>query len=106
MPSLRLVRTHRFRRAYRKLDERYRELVKKALAQFARMGAWRVDRTYPGLRVKRLQGTNQIWEMRAGRDMRITVGCISSAELEEGEEGTRVVVLRNVGHHDPTLKKP
>jgi RNA polymerase sigma factor (sigma-70 family) len=65
MPSVRFVRTNRFRRAYRKLDERYRELVKKALAQFL------ADRTYPGLRVKRIQGTDKIWEMRAGRDIRI-----------------------------------
>jgi mRNA-degrading endonuclease RelE of RelBE toxin-antitoxin system len=88
-----LIRTERFRRAYRKLDGSHRELVKKALAQFL------ADRTHPGLRVKRIQGTDKIWEMRAGRDIRITF------EFEEGEEGTSVV-LRNVGHHDPTLKNP
>ena len=93
-PAVRFIRTARFRRAYRKLDERYRELVKKALAQFV------ADRTYPGLRVKRLQGTDKIWEMRAGRDIRITF------EFEESDDGTSVVVLRNVGHHDPTLKNP
>ena len=94
IPSVRFVRTNRFRRAYRKLDARYRELVKKALAQFV------ADRTYPGLRVKRIQGTDKIWEMRAGRDIRITF------EFEEGEGGASVVVLRNVGHHDPTLRNP
>ena len=94
MPSVRFVRTTRFRRAYRKLDERYRELVKKALAQFL------ADRTYPGLRVKRIQGTDSIWEMRAGRDIRITF------EFQESQGGTSAVVLRNVGHHDPTLKNP
>jgi mRNA interferase RelE/StbE len=88
------VRTERFRRAYRKLDGRHRELVKKALAQFL------ADRAYPGLRVKRIQGTGRIWEMRAGGDIRITF------EFEEGEEGTSVVVLRNVGHHNPTLRNP
>ena len=94
MPSVRFIRTNRFRRAYRKLDERYRELVKKALTQFV------ADRTYPGLRVKRIQGTDKIWEMRAGRDIRITL------EFEDSEDCTSVVVLRNVGHHDPTLKNP
>ncbi len=54
-----------------------------------------MDRTYPGLRVKRIQGTNNIWEMRAGRDIRIT--------LEITEE---TYILRNVGHHDPTLRNP
>ena len=88
------VRTNRFRRAYRKLDERYRELVKKALAQFS------TDRTHPGLRIKRLQGTDGIWEMRAGRDIRITFA------FQKSQDGTSVVVLRNVGHHDPTLKNP
>ena len=93
-PSVRFIRTNRFRRAYRRLDERYRELVKKALAQFV------ADRTCPGLCVKRIQGTDRIWEMRAGRDIRITF------ELHEREDGTNAVVLRNVGHHDPTLKNP
>jgi mRNA-degrading endonuclease RelE of RelBE toxin-antitoxin system len=87
-------RTNRFLRAYRKLDERYRTPVKKALTQFA------ADRTYPGLRVKRLQGTDRIWEMRAGRDIRITF------EFDTDDEGTTIVVLRNVGHHDPTLRNP
>ena len=94
MPSVRFVRTNRFRRDYRKLDARYRELVKKALAQFV------ADRTYPGLRVKRLQGTDKIWEMRAGRDIGITF------EFPESEGGTRAIVVRNVGHHDPTLRNP
>ena len=91
-PSARFVRTSRFRRSYRKLDELDRERVKKALAQF--LG----DRTTPGLRVKRIQGTDGIWEMRAGREIRITF------ELQRSEDGTRTVLLRNVGHHDPTLK--
>ena len=93
-PSVRFIRTAHFQRAYRKLDERYRKLVKKALAQFV------AERTYPGLRVKRLQGTDKIWEMRAGRDIRITF------EFKESQDGTSIVVLRNVGRHDPTLKNP
>ena len=93
-PSVRFIRTERFQRAYRKLDEHYRELVKKALVQFL------ADHTYPGLHVKRIQGTDSIWEMRAGRDIRITF------EFQENAGGTRAVVLRNAGHHDPTLKNP
>ena len=93
-PSVRFTRTRRFRRGYGKLDERYRQLVKKALSQFL------ADPAYPGLRAKRIQGTDGIWEMRAGRDIRITF------HFEKGEDGTRTVVLRNVGHHDPTLGNP
>ena len=89
---MQLIRTERFQRAYRKLDEQCRESVKKALAQFL------ANRTYPGLHVKRIQGTDRIWEMRAGRDIRITF------EFQQNENGTTAVVLRNVGHHDPTLK--
>jgi mRNA interferase RelE/StbE len=81
-PSVRFIRTNRFRRAYRKLDGHYREQVKKALAQFL------ADRTTPGLRVKRIQGTDGIWEMRAGRDIRITF------EFQQKGDGTSVVVLR------------
>lgn len=83
------VRTERFKRAYRNLEPAERELVKKALRQLA------ADRTYPGLRVKRVQGTDGIWEMRAGRDIRITF------EISED-----AYTLRNVGHHDATLHKP
>lgn len=83
------VRTKRFIRAYRELEPTEQELVKKALRQLA------MDRTYPGLRVKRIQGTNNIWEMRAGRDIRITL------EISEA-----TYILRNVGHHDPTLRNP
>jgi len=84
-----LVRTERFRRAYRKLAPRYREQVKKALAQLL------ADRAHPGLRVRRVQGCKGVWELRAGRDIRVTF------EIKED-----TYVLRNVGHHDPTLKSP
>ncbi len=90
-PALRFVRTSRFRRAYRKLDKRDRERVKRALTQFVE------DRTLPGLHVKRIQGTDSIWEMRAGRDIRITF------EFRRDEDGSSSIALRNVGHHDPTL---
>ncbi len=86
---MQFVRTERFKRAYRKLEPAEQELVKKALRQLA------VDRSYPGLRVKRLQGTAAVWEMRAGRDIRITFELTDEAYL-----------LRNVGHHDATLRRP
>jgi len=84
-----IVRTERFRRAYRKLGTREREQVKKALARPL------VDRAHPGLGVKRLQGTDAIWELRAGRAIRVTF-----------EIGTGTYVLRNVGRHDATLRRP
>ena len=93
-PSVPFIRSERFRRAYRQLDRRTCDLVQKALAQFL------ADRTHPGLGVKRIQGTEGIWDMRAGPHIRITF------EFQDHGEGIRVLVLRNVGHHDPTLKNP
>jgi mRNA-degrading endonuclease RelE of RelBE toxin-antitoxin system len=85
----RFIRTARFKRAYRKLGRRDQERVKSALAHLA------ADRSYPSLRVKRVQGTHRVWEMRAGRDIRIT------SEIDQN-----TYILRNVGHHDATLKNP
>ena len=84
-----LVRTARFKRAYRKLKPQHREQVKKALAQLL------ADRAHPGLRAKRVRGAKGVWELRAGKEIRVTF------EIE-----THTYVLRNVGHHDPTLKNP
>ncbi len=84
-----LVSTARFKRAYRKLEPQHREHVKKALAQLL------ADRAHPGLRVKRVRGAKGVWELRAGREIRVTF------EIE-----THAYVLRNVGHHDPTPKNP
>lgn len=86
---MQFVRSERFKQTYRKLELAEQELVKKALRQLI------IDRSYPGLRVKRIQGTEGIWEMRAGRDIRIT--------FEISDES---YVLRNVGHHDAALRKP
>ncbi len=84
-----LIRTARFRRAHRRLEPQHREQVKKALAQLL------ADRAHPRLRVKRVRGTEGVWELRAGRDICVTF------EIE-----TDAYVLRNVGHHDPTLRNP
>ena len=86
---MRLIRTERFKRAYRKLENQEQERVKQALVRLL------ADRTYPALRVNRVQGTAKIWELRASRDIRVTF------EIEDN-----TIILRNVGHHDPTLKNP
>jgi hypothetical protein len=50
---------------------------------------------YPSLQVKKVQGTDNIWEARAGLIIRITF------EIKED-----AIILRNVGRHDEALKKP
>ena len=86
---MRLLVTERFRRAYRSLSPQDRKRVQKALRLMTE------DLRYPGLRIKRIQGTAKIWEARASRSLRITFEV-------EGED----LILRNVGHHDDALRKP
>jgi mRNA interferase RelE/StbE len=47
------------------------------------------------LRVKKAQGTSDIWEARASHSLRLTF------EVHED-----LLILRNVGPHDQVLKKP
>ena len=86
---MRLRYTERFRRAFASLTETDAARVEKALRM---LGS---DPRYPGLRVKRVQGTDGIWEARASDSLRITF------EME-GE----VLTLRMVGPHDAMLKNP
>ena len=83
------VLTARFRRAFRTLTPDDQKRVHKALRLMDE------DLRHPGLRIKRIRGTQGIWEARASRSLRLTFEV-------EGDK----IVLRNVGGHDATLKKP
>ena len=82
-------RTARFERAFAKLTAEQAQRVNEAISRFAH------DPSHPSLRVKRMQGTEHLWEARASQDLRITFE----------RDGDRVV-FRNVGHHDVTLRSP
>lgn len=86
---MKFVRTTRFKEAYRRLTKEEQDLVKKALTNMGK------DLRYPGLRVKKIQGTWDIWEARASRSLRMTF------QLEDD-----LIILRNVGAHDKTLENP
>ena len=86
---MRLFFTDRFRKAYRSLAADDQGRVQKAIRLMSN------DLRHPGLRVKRVKGTQSIWEARASKSLRITFET-------EGD----ALILRNVGHHDQTLKKP
>ena len=86
---MRLAYTNRFGKAYAALDARDAERVRNALEHLA------TNLRHPGLRVKKMQGTERIWEARASDSIRITF------EIDED-----CILLRNVGAHDATLKKP
>ncbi len=86
---MRLQYTARFQRAYCDLTEDDTERVKKALRLLV------ANPRHPGLRVKKVQGTDNIWEARAGLSIRLTF-----------EKHGDLIVLRTVGVHDETLRKP
>lgn len=86
---MRLILTNRFQKAYQSLAAEDQGRVQKAIHLMSG------DLRHPSLRVKRIKGTQGIWEARASKSLRITFET-------EGD----ALILRNVGHHDQTLKKP
>lgn len=86
---MKITRTARFKKAWKELSEEEEDLARKALRNLA------TDLWYPGLRVKKIQGVEPIWEARVSRSLRLTF------ELDEG-----TIVLRNTGPHDKTLERP
>ena len=78
----------RFERDYRKLPSGLKSRVDRTLQQLER------DLRHPGLRVKKMEGTADIWEARVSRGCRITFNL-------EGD----LILLRTVGEHD-VLKHP
>lgn len=86
---MRLQYTQRFERAYVNLEAGDAARVAKAIHLLAD------DMRHPGLRVRRVQGTSDIWEARASHSLRLTF------EIHED-----LLILRNVGPHDKVLKNP
>ena len=86
---MRLFYSARFQRAYADLDDEQVELAKKALRLLTS------NPRHPSLRVKKMQGTADIWEARASRSLRLTF-----------EMRGDVILLRNVGAHNETLRHP
>ena len=84
-----LERTSRFKPAAKRLTEQDRGRLATALLRYEE------NPSHPSLGVKRLQGTKEIWEGRASDSIRFT--------FEKIEGG---ILLRNVGPHDATLKRP
>ncbi len=81
--------TERFKRAYKSLTKGLKQQVKEALKRMAS------DLRHPSLQVKKIKGTGDIWEVRVSLDCRLTFNMVKDK-----------IVLRNVGRHDETLKRP
>jgi mRNA interferase RelE/StbE len=87
--AVRIVRTVRFKKAWKELNEEEKELARKALRNMVS------DLRYPALRVKKMKGVEGIWEARASQTLRITFQV-------QGD----TIILRNIGRHDETLERP
>lgn len=78
----------RFERDYKKFSPADKEKVNKALLKMEK------DLHYPSLFVKKIKGTENIWEARASDSLRITFSLKGNA-----------IYLRTAGQHD-ILKNP
>jgi mRNA-degrading endonuclease RelE of RelBE toxin-antitoxin system len=86
---MKIARTESFRKAWKQLSEEQKALARKAIDNLMK------DIRYPALRVKKIRGTEYIWEARVSRSLRMTF------QIEGG-----IINLRNIGQHDETLGRP
>ena len=84
-----IIITNRFKQAYRKLPPQIQKKVKKALRLLDE------NLHHPSLRVRKIQGVENIYEGRIDRKYRV------SFQMEGND-----VILRNVDNHDDCLKNP
>ncbi len=86
---MRIEMTERFQRAKRAPKAEDARRVEKTLSLLAD------NPRQPGLRVKKMQGRLGVWEARASDSLRLTF------EMHDD-----MILLRNVGAHDETLRNP
>jgi len=79
--------SNRFVKSYKKLDRVIRLQVEKTLQIIV------INPNHPSLRLKRVQGTKDIWEARVNMSIRITL------TLSED-----TIQLRNVGTHEQVFR--
>ncbi|HHT09919.1 MAG: hypothetical protein PHU16_07450 [Atribacterota bacterium] len=81
--------TEQFEQAYEKLTHTEKRSVCKALALLD------ANPKYPSLHVKKMEGTQNIWEVRPSKRLRMTFEMVGAT-----------IIMRNVGEHDKVLKRP
>ena len=81
--------TAQFEQAYEKLTNAEKRSVRKALTLLGD------NLKHPGLRVKKMEGTKNIWEARPSKKLRMTFELVGET-----------IFMRNVGEHDKVLKRP
>ncbi len=82
-------RTERFKHCYKKLAPDQQGQIKVTITKMA------ASLFHPSLRVKRIQGTSDIWEAPSSMGLSITF------QLSDD-----LIILRNCGEHDKALKNP
>lgn len=80
----------RFIKAYRRLDQQDQVAVDKVIGELLSG-----EDLPSGRRLKRVQSSSGVWEVRVNKGMRMTFGVKDD-----------ICVLRNVGEHDKVLRKP
>lgn len=81
--------TEQFEQAYENLTQAEKRSVRKATTLLGE------NPKHPSLRVKKMQGREDLWEARASHRLRMTF-----------EMAGETIVMRNVGEHDKVLKRP
>ena len=90
--TLIIERTDKFKKEYKKLPENIKKAFK---IQFNKFMEHPSHKFHPSLRIKRVQGTSDIFEMTITMPIRMT--------WQYTGDG---VLLRNIGKHDKTLSNP
>lgn len=88
-PELKFIRLKRFDKRYQGLDLQVQEKVDRTLLKYAE------DQTSPGLRVEKIEGTNDVWGMRVNPRYRISF-----------QKSQDVVILRTVDVHNRVYRAP
>lgn len=85
---MKIIFLKRFDKSYSKLADKDQQVIRKAIEKFFQ------EPKPASLRIKKMEGQDGIFEMSANMDLRITF------HYEKPE----MIVFRNCGHHDITLK--
>ncbi|MFA7204368.1 MAG: hypothetical protein WC188_11760 [Candidatus Caldatribacteriota bacterium] len=85
--------TQRFKRSFQKLTKDEQQTFQKQIELFLQNPT---APFHPSLQIKKIQGTAEIFECRINRDIRMTWQYHRSV----------YILLRNIGKHDRTLKRP
>ena len=86
---MKVVFTEQFEQAYDKLTAAEKGGVRKALALLGD------NPRHPGLRVRKMEGRQNVWEARPSRRLRMTF-----------EMAGETIIMRNVGEHDTVVRSP